>query len=96
MQALSETRDVDFDRPAHITSRLTRQELSVAPAWDMVDLSFMLDLPLSTLKQVLADNPAPLFLMGRRKYILREDALEWLRELSIRTAHTPRRNKRKA
>ena len=74
---------------------LTKQELFAAPAWDLVDLSFMLGLPLSTLKKVLADHPAPLFLLGRRKYILKEDAIDWLREISLRNAHTPRRNKRR-
>jgi hypothetical protein len=70
------------------------QDLMARPAWAFEDFAKVLDLPNSTLEVEIKRLPAPLFLLGRRRYILATDALKWLQEISIRNAHTPRINRR--
>ena len=74
------------------THHIQIEQVSTKPLWSVIDLSIVLDCPTSTLNQVIAENPAPFFLLGRRKVIFREDALKWLREVADRNPWTPRRN----
>lgn len=60
--------------------------------WDGI-----LGLPSSTAEQVAKQDPAPrFFLIGRRRYILTGDAVEWLNEAARTAPYYPRRNKRAA
>lgn len=68
------------------------EQVTSKPIWSLLDLSIILDVPTSTLNEVVKDNPAPFFLLGRRKVIFREDALAWLREVADRNPWTPRKN----
>lgn len=68
------------------------EEVTAKPIWTLSDLTVVTDVPMSTLNQVIAENPAPFFLLGRRKVIFREDALQWLREVAKRNPWQPRRN----
>ena len=78
-----------------VTHRIRVEELAAKPIWTFGDLGNIVDVPTSTLNQVIADNPdtpAPFFLLGRRKVIFREDALKWLRDIADRNPWQPRRN----
>lgn len=74
------------------THHVQIEQVATKPIWTMLDLSIILDVPTSTLNQVIAENPAPFFMLGRRKAIFREDALNWLREVADRNPWTPRTN----
>lgn len=66
------------------------------PAWTFEEFSAVLGLPESTLEDLARQDPAPpFFLLGRRRYILQADALDWLE--AMRNAHPwcPRRNSRR-
>ncbi|NWF46924.1 helix-turn-helix domain-containing protein [Hydrogenophaga sp. D2P1] len=66
------------------------------PAWSFEELCVVLGLPDSTVELIAREQPAPpFFMLGRRRYILRTDALDWLEER--RNAHpwVPRKNNRK-
>ena len=75
--------------------RLTLVEINQRPAWSISDFASMLGLPLSTMVQVLAEHPAQTFKIGRRVYILKPDAMDWLNDLSIQTAQVPRTRRKK-
>ncbi|GAA6143678.1 hypothetical protein [Hydrogenophaga sp. 5NK40-0174] len=65
------------------------------PAWSFEELCVVLGLPESTVEQLARQDPRPpFFLLGRRRYILQADALDWLQDM--RNAHPwyPRRNNR--
>ena len=68
------------------------EQIATKPVWSLADLSLVTDVPTSTLNEVIRDNPAPFFLLGRRKVIFREDALAWLREVADRNPWQPRKN----
>lgn len=70
------------------------EEINSKPVWSLIDLNLLLDIPVSTLNEIVRDNPAPFFLLGRRKVIFREDALTWLREVADRNPWSPRTNTR--
>jgi hypothetical protein len=72
----------------------SRFDIAQKPCWDLSDLSTMLDLPHSTLIKVIDEHPAPLFLLGRKKYIWQKDAIEWLMGVAEACPHTKRRNNR--
>lgn len=76
------------------THHIQIEQVATKPIWSILDLSIVLEVPTSTLNQVIAENPAPFFLLGRRKVIFREDALQWLREVADRNPWQPRRNNR--
>lgn len=58
--------------------------------WDGI-----LGLPSTTAEQVAKQDPAPrFFLIGRRRYILTSDAIEWLNRAASAAPYYPRRNKR--
>lgn len=76
------------------THHIQIEQIQTKPIWSVIDLSIICDCPTSTLNQVIAENPAPFFLLGRRKVIFREDALKWLREVADRNPWQPRRNNR--
>jgi len=79
------------DQPLELYS-----EISARPAWDIKSLCIMLGLPKSTLYLEMSKHPAPLFLLGRRRYIMQEDALQWLQNVAKANSHTQRKNTRKA
>lgn len=55
----------------------------------------ILGLPSSTAELVAKQDPAPrFFLIGRRRYILTADAVEWLNQAADAAPYHPRRNKR--
>lgn len=55
----------------------------------------ILGLPSSTAELVAKQEPAPrFFLIGRRRYILTADAVEWLSQAADAAPYHPRRNKR--
>lgn len=59
--------------------------------------SGILGLPPSTAELVAKQDPAPrFFLIGRRRYILTADAVEWLNEAANAAPYHPRRNSRAA
>jgi len=68
------------------------EQVTTKPIWSLIDISLILDTPVSTLNEIIKANPAPFFLIGRRKMIFREDALVWLREVAERNPWTPRSN----
>lgn len=68
-------------------------DIAQQPAWSFDDFAQMIGLAPSTLEQVINEHPAPFFLLGRKRYIVREDAIEWLAQMSLRTAHTARKRK---
>ncbi len=76
------------------THHIHIEQLQTKPVWSLNDLSDTLNVPVSTLNEVVRDNPAPFFLLGRRKVMFREDALQWLREVAARNPWTPRTNNR--
>jgi hypothetical protein len=66
------------------------------PAWTFDEFRAVLGLPPATLELLARQEPPPpFFLLGRRRYILRADALNRLEEM--RNAHpwTPRKNGKK-
>jgi hypothetical protein len=66
-----------------------------ALAWD--ELWGLLGLPASTAELVAKQDPAPrFFLLGRRRYILTSDAVEWLHQTASAYPYHPRRNQRAA
>ncbi len=69
-------------------------ELNAKPAWDLSELSYMTSLPMSTLLQLLDRIPARMFLMGRRKYIFREDAVAWIEDVARNNPYSRRQNRR--
>jgi hypothetical protein len=79
-----------------MNNTISKIELAASPALSVEEFAQLISLPLSTLEEVFKSHQPPLFLLGRRKYLLREDALQWLQEMSLRTAYTPRRNRRAA
>jgi hypothetical protein len=90
----NQTQEVSTSRADTRPSSL--YDLKQRPAWDLVDWSIMLGLPLSTLQQILQEHPAPTFKLGRRVFILQADASDWLNDMSIKTAmHTVTRRRRK-
>lgn len=72
------------------------EQLMAKPAMS-VDEFFvnLLGVPTSTMEQLLKE-PAPpkVFLLGRRRYVLREDALTWL-EHKAGLPYAPRKNNRR-
>ena len=77
-----------------IVQHMMIEQISTKPIWTLTDLSIVTETPVSTLNEVIKANPAPFFLLGRRKVIFREDALEWLREVATRNPWSPRTNNR--
>jgi len=75
-----------------IAQHVMIEQISVKPIWSLVDLSIVTGTPVSTLNEVVKANPAPFFLLGRRKVMFREDALAWLREVAARNPWSPRTN----
>lgn len=71
-------------------------QLMLKPALSFEELfTDLLNLPESTAEQVAREEPKPkLFLIGRRRYILTPDAVEYLNELARAKPYHPRRNKR--
>lgn len=66
------------------------------PVWSFEELCMVLGLPESTLEQLAREEPTPpFFLLGRRRYILRPDALEWLADMRNTHPWHPRRNNRR-
>ena len=66
------------------------------PAWTFDELSAVLGLPPATLELIAREQPAPpFFLLGRRRYILRTDALDWLAEVRDARPWVPRKNGKK-
>ncbi len=64
------------------------------PVWSFNELAQIFGLPISTLEQILREQPAPFFLMGRRRFIKRADAMDWLDDIAASNQHIPRRNNR--
>lgn len=89
---------IDAPQAGHVTQPETlrlispRFDVSQKPVWDLVDLSLMIGLPFSTLLKVLDEHPAPLFLLGRKKYIDRQDALDWLKSVAAANPFVKRKN----
>lgn len=79
-------------QPIRHVRHVRLEEVQTKPIWSLLDMTLVLDIPTSTLNQVIEQNPAPFFLLGRRKAIFREDALKWLREVAERNPWHPRRN----
>lgn len=73
---------------------LTHHDLAHKPVWTMAELCFAIDVPFSTLLQVIDEIPAPIFLIGRRRFIRRDDAIQWIDELAEAFPYTKRRNAR--
>lgn len=71
-------------------------ELSQLPAIPLAHFALWLGLPLRTLLELIEEVPAKVFLLGRRRYIRREDALEWIDEMAERQPWTRRRNNPRA
>lgn len=73
-------------------------QLMAKPALSFEELfGGILQLPDSTAEQVAREEPAPkLFMLGRRRYIRTEDAVEWLKQRAESAPYFPRRNKRAA
>lgn len=73
-------------------------QLMAKPAMSFEELfTGLLGLPDSTAEQVAREEPAPkLFMLGRRRYIRTEDAVEWLKQRAEASPYFPRRNKRAA
>lgn len=71
------------------------RELQAKPAWDLGEFSYMMGLPMSTLLMLLDNTAAPLFTLGRRKFILREDAHDWLSRMARENPHCKRTNQRR-
>lgn len=71
-------------------------QLMAKPAMSFEELfGELLGLPDSTAEQVAREVPSPkFFLLGRRRYIRTEDAVEWLKQRSEAAPYFPRRNKR--
>lgn len=78
------------NRPASLT------ELAQLPAIPLADFALWLGLPLRTLLELIEEFPARVFLLGRRRYIRREDALEWIDQMAERQPWTRRRNNPRA
>ena len=68
-------------------------DIAVQPAWSFDDFATMIGLATSTLEQVVVEHPAPFFLLGRKRFIVREDAIDWLGQMSLKTAYTPRKRR---
>lgn len=67
-------------------------ELRAKPVWSFDEFLHLVGLPDSTAELVLADTPAKFFTMGRRRFILQNDALAWLELMAKRHPYTKRRN----
>ncbi|MFC3683418.1 hypothetical protein [Hydrogenophaga luteola] len=66
------------------------------PAWTFDELCAVLGLPPATLELIARQEPAPpFFLLGRRRYILQADALEWLQDVRNARPWVPRKNNRR-
>lgn len=63
-----------------MAARIGRMDLAATlakPAWSFEELCVVLGLPDSTVEVIAREQPAPpFFLLGRRRYILRADALD--------------------
>lgn len=70
-------------------------ELNQKPAWSLKEFCFMSGLPLSSMQALLAANEAPMFKLGRRLFILRDDAVEWIYSMA-RANPVPRVRRRKS
>jgi hypothetical protein len=75
--------------------RLAYTELMAKPVWDFVEFAHVIGAPHSTLLQVFEQLPPAFFTLGRRRFILRKDALAWLQDAADRFPHTARRNQRR-
>lgn len=64
------------------------------PAWPIETLADVLQLPMSTLEELIqrGEGPEGLFLLGRRRYILKEDAFAWLKSQKAMRPYVKRRN----
>lgn len=71
-------------------------QLMAKPALSWEELWIdILKVPGSTAELVAKQDPAPpFFLIGRRRYILTSDAVEYLKQLAAASPYFPRRNKR--
>lgn len=73
----------DIMREQHQTgNQVSFFELSHKPAWSFAEFSAMAGVPVSSMQQILDVHEAPLFKIGRRLFILREDAIEWIQEMA--------------
>lgn len=78
--------------------RLTPSEILAKPAmtWSEFWLD-LLGLPETTAEQLTREAGAPpFFLLGRRRYIRRDDAIAWIDAKAESDPYVPRRNNRKA
>ncbi|MHB8912744.1 MAG: hypothetical protein ACYC42_08870 [Lysobacter sp.] len=86
MAAIIQDKPLEHTLPAQLMAK-------PALSWD--EFCFLLDLPESTAELVAREEPAPkFFLIGRRRYIRTEDAVEWLTQRAAAMPYFPRRNKR--
>lgn len=70
-------------------------DLMARPALSFHDACALLDIPASTMHEVNREFPLPSFKIGRRIYIMRDDFIDWLDNLSGQTAVVPKLTKRR-
>ncbi len=78
-----------------VATQASLGDLIAKPVWSFTDLTQIFGLPVSTLEQVLREHPAPFFLLGRRRFIKRGDAMDWLDDVAAANRHYPRKNNRR-
>jgi hypothetical protein len=73
----------------------TPRQLMAKPALAVEEFFVdLLGIPASTMESVLREpDPPKIFLLGRRRYLLLDDALEWLEKRASRP-YAPRKNNR--
>lgn len=82
--------NIETKNPTLPAQLMAKPALTWEEFWDGI-----LGLPSSTAEQVAKQDPAPrFFLIGRRRYILTSDAVEWLTRAASAAPYYPRRNKR--
>ena len=59
-------------------------ETMAKPILGLDDMIRVLDLPESTLEEILAEHPPAMFTLGRRRYVKTKDLMPWIDSLAAR------------
>jgi len=78
------------------TNTLPPSEIFAKPAFSWSEFWALIDLPESTGEELVREpNPPRFFMLGRRRYIRKADALAWIDAKAKSAPYIPRTNNRK-
>lgn len=73
------------------------REVLARPVWSFDDLCLVSGIARSTLEMAIQEHPVPgMFTIGRKRHVLADNAMAWLKSLEKAAAYVPRRNNQRA